>query len=148
MSNPVIVLIVIAVSYPIILGLYRRSDKISTLIKHAAIVEGVAFLTLFIAERQLPGQEITAMVYALLAGFIVDRLYYKKPTRYILRSERRRVIEEFEKKTGEKYDPKKYEFDHIVPFSKWGDSKSRNLRIIPKQENRRKGNRNRRWWGD
>lgn len=147
-NNIIFVIIVIAVTYPLILGLYRRSDEIVAVIKHAAIVEGAYFLTFFIAKQQLPGQEITAIVYAVLAGFIADRLYYKKTTRYIPRSERRKAIEKFEKKTGEKYNPKKHEFDHIVPFSKWGDNKNHNLRIIPKKENRRKGNRNHWWWGD
>lgn len=36
---------------------------------------------------------------------------------------------------------KDYEFDHIVPFSRGGCNEIDNIRVIPKKENRRKGNR-------
>jgi 5-methylcytosine-specific restriction endonuclease McrA len=65
-----------------------------------------------------------------------------KRSRRIPKGTRRAVIERDVLSKGEKYNPKKVHIDHNVPFSKGGSHTLDNLRVIPKEENLRKGAKN------
>ena len=64
-----------------------------------------------------------------------------KRSRRIPEARRRRTIEKWETRTGQKFDPKTHEIDHIVPFAKGGWHTPDNLRVMRKDANRRKGHR-------
>jgi hypothetical protein len=53
----------------------------------------------------------------------------------------RKVIANWETRTGRRYDPKVYEIDHKVPFARHGSHTMDNLRVIRRDANRRKGGR-------
>ncbi len=81
----------------------------------------------------------------MTAPLLVNAISSKRHPRYIPRSVRRKVIKRFESATGQKYNSRDLEIDHVVPFSKGGSSTEDNLRVIPRRENRAKGAKSP-WW--
>jgi hypothetical protein len=78
---------------------------------------------------------IFSMFVGMTAAFILIRP--PRTDRRIPRKVRRAVIARDLK--GERFDPKRHDIDHIVPFSKGGDHSEENLRVMPRSENRRRG---------
>jgi hypothetical protein len=62
-----------------------------------------------------------------------------RPRRRIPSKLRRKVVQRFEAKTGECYDPGAQHIDHKVPFSKHGGHTLDNLRVVPKGVNQKRG---------
>jgi hypothetical protein len=125
------------------LALYRRRDTVLDKVRHVLQFAGAAILTFIIASKFLqPPQPI----YCALIAELVAGIYFKPRarSRYIPRSERRKVIARFER-SGRHYDPKKHEIDHVVPHSRGGVSKADNLRVIERERNRAKAARPP-WW--
>jgi hypothetical protein len=60
-------------------------------------------------------------------------------SRYIPARVKRKVITDYERKTGKKYNSREVEIDHRWAFSRGGSNTADNLRVIGKAENRRKG---------
>jgi hypothetical protein len=80
--------------------------------------------------------------------FSVIVLYRSRPSqsnRRISNAVRRRVVADWQRKTGEKFNSRKYELDHIIPFSRGGGHTFDNLRVIEKSRNRSKGAQLPRW---
>jgi 5-methylcytosine-specific restriction endonuclease McrA len=69
-----------------------------------------------------------------------------KSERRISKAVRRAVIARDLTSKGLKWDPAKYHIDHLVPFSRGGDNSTRNLRVIEKQKNLRKGGKMPGFW--
>lgn len=66
-------------------------------------------------------------------------LVVRPRSRYIPARVKRRVIGEYERKTGKKYNSREVEIDHLWAFSRGGSHTTDNLRVISKAANRRKG---------
>jgi len=62
-----------------------------------------------------------------------------KRERRISKSIRQEVIARDLTSKGLKWDPERYHIDHVVPFSRGGDHSTRNLRVIERTKNLRKG---------
>jgi len=86
----------------------------------------------------------TAILVALLVYAVILVRWRPRHSRYVSRRDRRKVIARFEK-SGECYDPKKHEIDHIVPHSRGGMSTADNLKVIPRAANRSKSAKTP-WW--
>jgi hypothetical protein len=78
---------------------------------------------------------IFSMFVGLSAAFILIRP--PRNDRRIPTKIRRAVIARDLK--GERFDPKLHDIDHIVPFSKGGDHSEKNLRVVDRSTNRRRG---------
>jgi hypothetical protein len=82
-----------------------------------------------------------AAIFSMFVGTTAALLIHGPRTdRRIPRKTRRKVIARFEA-TGERFDPKLHDVDHIVPFAKGGDHSEINLRVVPRSANRRRGAR-------
>jgi hypothetical protein len=94
-----------------------------------------------LAQQRLPPLEVVC--FGALAGLACAWLLVKPPieTRRIPKSIRRKVIARDLTNKGIKWDATKHHIDHVVPFSRGGDNSLRNLRVIEKQQNLRKGRR-------
>jgi hypothetical protein len=81
----------------------------------------------------------TVLVGGILLG-ISAKLIVKRPrdARYIPKGVKQAVIKR-DLADGEEYDSSRYHFDHIVPFSRGGDTSVRNLRLLAKEKNLRRG---------
>jgi hypothetical protein len=92
-----------------------------------------------LAQQKLPPLEV--VFFGALAGLGCARLLVKPPieTRRIPKAIRRQVIARDLTTKGLRWDPRKHHIDHLVPFSRGGDNSVRNLRVIEKQRNLRKG---------
>lgn len=95
-------------------------------------------------EARLPGYWPVAFAFfaALAAGFVLVRPHHV--SRRIPKSVRAAVIARDLK--GEPFDGTRYHLDHIVPVSRGGDHSVENLRVVPREENLRKGNQMPGFW--
>lgn len=77
------------------------------------------------------------------AGLGAIWLFVKRPNRNrrIPKRMRAKVIERDLTSKGLAWDATKYHIDHIVPFSRGGDTSIRNLRVTEKHKNLSKGNK-------
>jgi hypothetical protein len=81
-----------------------------------------------------------AVLLALVCGWLASQLVPAR-SRYIPTHVKRKVIGEYEARTGKKYKAHEVEVDHVWPFVRGGSHTADNLRVIPKRQNRRKGAR-------
>jgi len=106
--------------------------------KFAAMI--VLFAAGIIFLPQLGYQGLTVVLGSLLIAVVGSMIVVPEPksSRYISKRLKRAIIERDLPKS-EKYDSRKYHFDHQVPYSRGGDTSSRNLKLRPKRDNLRKG---------
>jgi uncharacterized membrane protein YfcA len=137
MSGQVIAVVAVAILVAALAGLslYRRrrfvakelSFRVSVVIVYAAVF----LLGLHYTDPP------KALLIALLVMAVLSVRWRPRHSRYVSRRDRRKVIARFER-SGERYDPKKHEIDHVVPHSRGGVSRADNLRVIARARNRSK----------
>lgn len=118
----------------------RKKELLRFRAKRALLSIAVYLATVALLIKQgLPPLE--AVVLGLLVGMGAGWLLLTPPkdTRRIPTAVRRAVIARDLTSKGLKWDPMKYHIDHIVPFSRGGDNSMRNLRVVEKRRNLRKG---------
>jgi ABC-type nickel/cobalt efflux system permease component RcnA len=144
MSQQILILFVsILAAFPILLGIRRRREGIRHKLKQVIVVEGIYLGLTYIMVRN--GQPLMESILAgLVAAFVVNS-FIKPRRRYVPASVKRKARAEFELKTGAKFNSKKHEYDHKVPFSRGGSHTADNVRIVDKKTNRSKGTRST-WW--
>lgn len=101
-----------------------------------------AYIAYAIAQPHMESGK--ALLVATFAALVLGEYFRPKHSRYIRTRDRRRAIAEFER-SGEKYNPRKHEIDHVVPYSRGGGNTSDNLKVIAKAKNRAKSDRSP-WW--
>ncbi len=135
----IVVGIVIALLYAIRLRREAIRYALRRLILMCAACFGV------IAYLQKNGSTSEVVLFGgLIAAVIVDA-FIPKRSRHIPKSERRKVVRDFESRTGQKYDPRLHDLDHTIPFSRGGSNTPDNLRVTTRRENRSKGAKSP-WW--
>jgi len=94
---------------------------------------------MLLTRQNLPPIEVG--ILSLLAAFGAAWLLVKVPKhdRRIPADVRQAVIARDLTSKGLKWDSSKHHIDHVVPFSRGGDNSVRNLRVIAKTQNLRKG---------
>jgi hypothetical protein len=145
-TQPYLILIAVGiiVAIPLSIGVFRRRQGIAYKLKNVIVGEasfvGVTLLMLKLGRTQLESG---------LAGFLVAVLlvfvFTKPRSRRIPESEKRKARARHELKTRRKFNPKKHEYDHRIPFSKLGNNTADNIRIVDKKVNRSKGAKSP-WW--
>lgn len=117
----------------------RRTDLIRFRLRRlsvAAILYGVGVFLLIDHGYKTVEAVAFSFFFALAGAFLLVR---PSSNRRISASVRRAVIAR--DLSGKPFDSSIHEIDHIVPFSAGGDNSERNLRVILKTDNRRKGRR-------
>jgi len=86
-----------------------------------------------------------AAVIGVIGGVLVVAV--SKPRgRRITAKDRRRAIARYELETGKKYNSRKHDLDHEIPFSRGGNNTAENLRVQTRGKNRSRGARRSAWW--
>jgi hypothetical protein len=142
-SSPLLIVIAIIAAFPILLGIRRRREGIRYRLRRIIIVEG-AYLGLSLILLQAGRPPIEALLAGVAAALVADT-FIKRRSRYIPAAVRRNLRAEYEMRTGKKFNSKKYELDHKVPFSRGGSHTEDNLRVLAKSHNRSKGAKSV-WW--
>ena len=141
-------LAVVAIVGALILAWYlyqigsRKKETIRYKLRRAVVAMAVYLIMAIVLTKQaLPPLEAVAV--SVLVGMGSAWMLVKAPTRdrRIPKGVRRQVIARDLISKGLKWDPAKYHIDHLVPFSRGGDNSPRNLRVVEKQKNLRKGSK-------
>jgi hypothetical protein len=142
-ANQILYVIIGTVGFFLLLSISRRREyyayKVKRLLKMEAAYLAATFLAVALGRR-----ELEPILWGVLAGFIVY-MRTKPESRHIPASVRRKKEAEFVLKTGKKFDRKKYELDHEVPWSSGGGHHESNIRVVEKKKNRSKGAKSP-WW--
>ena len=118
----------------------RKKERLRYKLRRT-IVALVVYLVAAVSLSRQGLPPIEAIFLGVLAGMGAAWLLVKPPkgARRIPTAIRREVIARDLTSKGLKWDPTKHHIDHWVPFSRGGDNSVRNLRVIEKQKNLRKG---------
>jgi hypothetical protein len=124
--------------------LYQIGSRKKTQIRYKlrrAVVGLAVYLPCAVIVTRQGLAPLEAVVLSMLAGMGCAWLLVNPPKRErrISKSIRQEVIARDLTSKGLKWDPEKYHIDHVVPFSRGGDHSTRNLRVIEKTKNLRKG---------
>ncbi len=148
----IVFLILFFISILIILSIKRRSELIKYRLKKIIIFEVIyilSFLYFQFTYKNNPNFNQYLILYffgVIVFLFIFSKLYPKqKRNRYIPENIKKRLIKEFESRTGKKYNSRQYEIHHIIPYSRGGNSTIDNLKIIPRHKNRKIKDKSP-WW--
>jgi HNH endonuclease len=117
----------------------RRKRQIVRYKFKRVVVSEVVCIASFVILMYLHYNQYEAIAFGFVAGIAASFLLVRQPrrNRRIPRYVREAVIARDLK--GLPFDPSLHQLDHIVPFSKGGDHSVQNLRVVPKQENLRRG---------
>ena len=130
------VLLAAVVLFYVILPSWAAREGIAWSIKRGTIAVIASVLVYQIAVSR-GTQPIGAVFAALICGAAAAQLVPAR-SRHIPTHVKRKVIGEYEARTGKKYKPREVEVDHIMPFVRGGSHTEDNLRVIPKAKNRQK----------
>jgi hypothetical protein len=122
---------------------FRRKEHLIWFIESYSVLFASYFAAMWTAA-QFRRPAVETLLWGFVAALIVDR-FIPGRSRLVSNADRRKVIEKWERKTGQKFDPTIHELDHVIPFAKGGDSAGYNLRVTTRKENRSKGKRSPRW---
>ena len=117
---------------------YRRREAIQHNVKQilaALICMGIAFVLLWKAAGLSP---LAAYIVALVIGVLIRRAQPGR-SRYVSARARRQAIAKFEKETGQTFNKRTHEIDHILAHSRGGGNQEDNLQVLTRKENRSKG---------
>lgn len=142
-SNQALIIIGILAALPVLLGIRRRREGIRYRLRKVIIVEGIYLGLAYLMLRN--GQpQLESILAGLVAAFVVNS-FIKPRSRYIRTSVKHKARAEFELRTGTKFNSRKHEYDHEVPFSRGGSHTTDNIRVVEKKKNRSKGAKSP-WW--
>ena len=129
--------------YAVLLSIGRRREAIRYELRRLFFLLAI-YLGVVIYLSQAGWKPPEAIGAGIVAGLLADT-QFRRRSRYIPRSAKRKAIARFELETGKKYNPRKHELDHVIPFSKGGSNTGDNLRVVSRRENRSKGTKSP-WW--
>ncbi|MGD0775644.1 MAG: HNH endonuclease domain-containing protein [Candidatus Solibacter sp.] len=134
-----VVIFAALVLFYVILPLWAAREGIAWGIKRGtvALIASTLIHQIAVSRGLQPG---AAILVALVCGWLAAQMVPARP-RYIPTHVKRKVIREYESRTGRKYKAREVEVDHVWPFARGGSHTQDNLRVISKTKNRQKGAR-------
>jgi hypothetical protein len=143
-SLALIIVVSIAPLLMVGLGLYRRREGILYHLRRLIITE-VTYVAVAAFLIQTGSQPVVAILAGVVGGFVVDRLFIPRRSRYVRASERRKAIARHQAKSGERFDGRRHHLHHKVPFSKGGSNTADNLEVLQREKNLARGAKPP-WW--
>ena len=117
--------------------LYRRREAIAHAARGVLIACLCAAAAYFILWKS-GLSPAAAYITALVIGVLIRRADPRR-SRYIPARVKRQAIATFEKKTGETFNKRIHELDHVLPHSRGGGNAEDNIQVLTKKKNRSKG---------
>ena len=142
-NNQIIYAIVGAAGFFLLLSIFRRREYYTYKLKLIFRME-LAYIVAIVVAVELGRQQMEPILWGVIAAFLVY-MRAKPRSRHIPAAVRRKKEAEHVLRTGKKFDRKKYELDHDVPFSSGGGHSEANIRVVEKGTNRSKGAKSP-WW--
>jgi len=124
--------------------LYRRKEAIQHAVRQVATAFICAVIAFF-ALWKLGLQPLVAYIVALVIGVLIRRAQPRRP-RYVSARTKRQAIANWEKETGQTFNRRIHELDHILAHSRGGGNSGDNIQVLTRKKNRSKGARSR--WRD
>jgi HNH endonuclease len=141
-NQNLLVVLLIVFGLMVLASFTARRQLIRQRLRYAFAIFAIFIFTAFVAERFMEPPK--ALLLAFVVALLLSDKFRPRHSRYISRRDRRKAIAEFER-SGERYDSKKHEIDHVVPYSRGGGNTADNLKVIAKAKNRAKSDRPP-WW--
>jgi len=132
-----------AIALLLLASILHRTERILWKLRWILVVMGAYLAGVWVAV-QLQRPAFEPILWGWIAGIIADRMIPSR-SRRIPNRVRNKVIGRWEARTGKKFSSRLYEIDHIIPFSKGGNSSESNLRVVTRRQNRSKGAQSP-WW--
>jgi len=127
----------------VLAAFWRRREAFA----HAArgilisVICGAVAFVLFLQGGMSP---TGAYIAALFVAVLVRRLQPAR-SRHIRERTKRQARARFERETGETFNRRIHEYDHILPHSLGGGNAEDNIQVLPRKTNRSKGAKAP-WW--
>jgi len=137
MTDEQLRLVYIIAGFAFVAFLYRRREAIQHTVRQVAsafIFAAVAFLLLWKLGLPL----LVAYIVALVIGVLIRRAQPRR-SRYISARTKRQAIAKWEKKTGQTFNKRIHELDHILAHSRGGGNAEDNIQVLTQKQNRSKG---------
>lgn len=117
--------------------LWRRREAVAYTVRKILVSLGCAALT-FVLLWKSGLSPLGAYIGALVVAVLVRRA--ERPRRrYVSARAKRQAVAEFERETGQTFNRRIHEFDHILPHSHGGGNAEDNIQVLPRKKNRSKG---------
>jgi hypothetical protein len=126
-------------------AIWKRREAIVFFLRRLLLIEITYLGVAIIASRVFKQPGLVSLLLGIIAGLVLINRLPSRRKRHIRASVKRKVIERYERRTGEKFDSRAHELDHTVPFSKGGSHTADNLQVMEQTRNRSKGATNP-WW--
>jgi hypothetical protein len=118
----------------------RKKDDLGFRTRRAAIAL-LCYVGGFLVLNKMGYRPLESLAFSFFFGIAIGFIFVKPPKRSrIIPAHIKRAVIERDLK-GERFDSRLHHLDHIVLYSKGGDNSVRNLRVIPKTDNLRRGAR-------
>jgi hypothetical protein len=117
--------------------LWRRREALAHAVRGTLIALACAILA-FILLWKGGLSLLEAYVAALVIGVLVRRIQPER-SRHVSARVKRQAIAKWERKTGETFNRRIHELDHVHPHSRGGGNAEDNIQVLPKKKNRSKG---------
>lgn len=135
-SNQIIAFYIVA-SFVAFVCLYRRREAVAHMVRGTIVAcIGAAAVFFFLWKAGLP--PLDAYIVALVFGILIRRAQPRR-SRYIPARVRRQVIARWERESGQSFNKRVHELDHVLAHSRGGGNMEENLQVLTKKQNRSKG---------
>lgn len=117
--------------------LWRRREAI----EHAARQIAVGFICaviVFVLLWKGGLSPVAAYIGALVVGVLIRRAQPRR-SRYISARAKRQAIARWERETGQTFNRRVHELDHILAHSQGGGNAEDNIQVLTRKKNRSKG---------
>ena len=133
----------------LLISIWRRLDHVLRTLHWGIFCALVGFVIYGLAMgTNDPEVQSAAVAIGFMSGAVVFVTRRPKPSqrrRSIRAVDRRNVISKWQIQSGQKFNSRFHEIDHVVPFSQGGNETEDNLRVMERKRNRSKGAKAP-WW--
>ncbi len=129
-NSRILYLIAAVAVFLVLVSLRRRREAIRHAMRRVFFAEAAYLLVVYLMV-QAGRTALEAILAGVLSGFVVNQMTPSR-SRHVPATVRRRKIAEYELRSGKKFNPRKHELDHEVPFSRGGSHTEDNLVVTEK----------------